>query len=37
MDTRPDRSLPAHSRHDALQTADKLAAIMRAQILDDHK
>ena len=37
MDTRPDRSLPAHSRHDTLQTADKLAAIMRAQGLDDHK
>ena len=37
MDTRPDRSLPAHSRHDTLQTADKLAAIMRAQKLDDHK
>jgi hypothetical protein len=35
IDTRPDRSLPAHSRHNAY-AADKLAAIMRILALDDY-
>ncbi|EJN25703.1 hypothetical protein PMI36_01600 [Pseudomonas sp. GM79] len=37
MDTRPDRSPPAHSRHNAFSGSNKLAAIMRVQTLDDHK
>jgi len=33
-ENRPDRSLPAHSRHRALQAAKKLAAIMVVLALD---
>ncbi len=32
--TRPDRSLPAHSRHNVLLAADKLAPIMEGLTLD---
>ena len=34
--TRPDKSLPAHSRHNAFTDSGKLAAIMRILALDDY-